>query len=81
MFDALRFVEHHRYRAVVVENVVDIATQAKYAAAWRLWQTGLRSLGYAYRVVSHNAMHAQAYGLPAPQSRDRLYVVAWPEGE
>ncbi len=81
MFDALRFVEHHRYRAVVVENVVDIATQAKYAAAWRLWQGGLRSLGYRFRVVSHNAMHAQAYGLPAPQSRDRLYVVAWPERE
>ena len=81
MFDALRFVEHHRYRAVVVENVVDIATQAKYASAWRLWQGGLRSLGYRFRVVSHNAMHAQAYGLPAPQSRDRLYVVAWPERE
>lgn len=79
MFDVLRFIEHHRYRAVIVENVVDIATQAKYAAAWRLWQAGLRSLGYRFRVVSHNAMHAQRFGLPAPQSRDRLYVVAWPE--
>lgn len=81
MFDVLRFIEHHRYRAVVVENVVDIATQAKYVAAWTAWQRGLRRLGYAYRVVSLNSMHAQLAGPPAPQSRDRLYIVAWPEGE
>ena len=81
MFDVLRFVEHHRYRAVVVENVVDVATQPKYARAWQLWLAGFRRLGYSLRVVSHNAMHAQAYGPPAPQSRDRLYVVAWRHGE
>lgn len=81
MFDVLRFIEHHRYRAVVVENVVDIATQAKYTAAWAAWRRGLRRLGYKFRVVSLNAMHSQMGGNPAPQSRDRLYVVAWPEGE
>ena len=81
MFDVLRFIEHHRYRLVFVENVVDIATQAKYAAAWAAWQKGLRKLGYEYRVVSLNSMHAQLGGDPAPQSRDRLYVVAWPVGE
>lgn len=81
MFDVLRFIEHHRYRFVIVENVVDIATQAKYARAWESWLRGLRKLGYAYRVVSLNSMHAQALGAPAPQSRDRLYVLAWPQGE
>lgn len=81
MFDVLRFIEHHRYRAVIVENVVDIATQPKYAAAWQAWQRGLRKLGYAYRVVSLNSMHAQLMGDPAPQSRDRLYIVAWPQRE
>lgn len=81
MFDVLRFVEHHRYRAVIVENVVDIATQAKYTAAWAAWKKGLDRLGYAFRVVSLNSMHAQMAGLPAPQSRDRLYIVAWPKGE
>lgn len=81
MFDVLRFVEYHRYRVVIVENVVDIATQAKYRPAWESWQKGLRKLGYAYRVVSLNSMHAQAFGLPAPQSRDRLYVIAWPVGD
>ncbi|WP_040281358.1 DNA cytosine methyltransferase [Tessaracoccus massiliensis] len=81
MFDVLRFIEHHRYRAVVVENVVDVATQGKYARAWEAWRRGLTKLGYQFAVLSINSMHAQAHGLPAPQSRDRLYVVAWPEGE
>lgn len=80
MFDVLRFIEHHRYRMVWVENVVDIATQTKYRAAWALWQKNLRRLGYNYRVVSLNSMHAQLAGLPAPQSRDRLFIAAWPEG-
>ena len=81
MFDVLRFIEYHRYRYVVVENVLDIATQPKYAAAWHAWRNGLRKLGYDYRVVSLNSMHAQLAGPPAPQSRDRLYIVAWPQGE
>ena len=81
MFDVLRFVEYHRYRAVIVENVVDIATQGKYARAWAAWRRNLRKLGYQFRVVSLNSMHAGAFGLPAPQSRDRLYIVAWPEKE
>ena len=81
MFDALKFVEYHRYRLVFVENVVDIATQAKYRTAWMIWRQELRALGYAFRVVSLNSMHAQTFGLPAPQSRDRIYVVAWPERE
>ncbi|KAJ1684797.1 hypothetical protein LUZ63_020068 [Rhynchospora breviuscula] len=51
MFDVLRFIEHHRYRAGVVENVVDIARNPKYAAPWRAWQTGLRNLGYRFVVV------------------------------
>lgn len=81
MFDVLRFADHHRYRMMIVENVIDIATQAKYRTAWNLWQAQLRALGYRYRVVSLNSMHAQAYGLPAPQSRDRIYIVCWRDGE
>jgi DNA (cytosine-5)-methyltransferase 1 len=81
MFDVLKFVEYHRYRLVVVENVVDIATQKKYATAWQVWRQELRALGYTFRVVSLNSMHAQTFGPPAPQSRDRIYIVAWPDGE
>lgn len=80
MFDVLRFAEHHRYRAMVIENVVDVARNPKFADAWALWKKGLRNLGYDFRVVSLNSMHAQAHGDPAPQSRDRLYVVCWLKG-
>ncbi|MBM9464643.1 DNA cytosine methyltransferase [Aeromicrobium sp. YIM 150415] len=79
MFDVLRFTEHHRYEYVIVENVVDIAMQAKYRLAWHVWRQDLRKLGYRFRVVSLNSMHAHLGGDPAPQSRDRLYIVAWRE--
>ncbi len=81
MFDVLRFAEHHRYRAMVIENVVDIARNPKFAEAWTLWKKSLRNLGYDFRVVSLNSMHAQAHGDPAPQSRDRLYIVCWRRGD
>lgn len=80
MFDCLKFIEYHRYRLVFIENVVDIATQAQYRTAWTIWRQELRVLGYNFRVVSLNSMHAQLFGSPAPQSRDRIYIVAWPEG-
>jgi DNA (cytosine-5)-methyltransferase 1 len=81
MFDVLRFADHHRYRMMVIENVVDIATQSKYRTAWDAWRTKLIGLGYEFRVVSLNAMHAQTFGAPAPQSRDRIYIVCWLAGE
>lgn len=81
MFDVLRYIEHHRYRRVIIENVVDIAVSAKYAIAWQVWREKLSALGYEFRVVSLNSMHAQYGGLPAPQSRDRLYILAWPKGD
>ncbi|GAA4828355.1 DNA cytosine methyltransferase [Saccharopolyspora rosea] len=77
MWDVPRFAEHHRYRAVVVENVVD-------AARWQLWPAWLHAmhcLGYRHQVVYLNSMHAPAVAAPrAPQSRDRLYVVFSREG-
>lgn len=81
MFDVLRFAEHHRYRAMIVENVVDIATRPKYHTAWTAWRKALVGLGYRFRVISLNSMHAQTGGLPAPQSRDRLYVACWRDGD
>jgi DNA (cytosine-5)-methyltransferase 1 len=81
MFDVLRFIEHHRYRRVIFENVVDIAMQSQYRLAWQVWRQQLLALGYLFRVVSLNSMHAQYAGLPAPQSRDRLYIVCWPKGD
>lgn len=77
MFDVLRFAEYHRYDMMIIENVVDIAVSAKYTLAWAEWRRQLTNLGYKHRTVSLNSMHAQAFGPPAPQSRDRIYIVCW----
>jgi DNA (cytosine-5)-methyltransferase 1 len=77
MWDVLRFAEVHHYRGGVVENVV----QMRDWVLWPAWIEGLHNLGYDHRVVYLNSMFAQGAGLPAPQSRDRLYVVFWRIGE
>jgi DNA (cytosine-5)-methyltransferase 1 len=60
------------YAGFVVENVVE----AKQWMYWRSWWSAItEDAGYCAHVVSLNSMHAQGGGLPAPQSRDRLYVV------
>ncbi|MFI2473471.1 DNA cytosine methyltransferase [Nocardia xishanensis] len=71
MWDVVRFTEHHRYRAVIVENVVDVARWILFPA----WLAAMTALGYDHRIVYLNSMHAHAAGDPAAQSRDRLYVV------
>lgn len=71
MWDVVRFTEHHQYQAVIVENVVEAADWLPF----RAWLLAMDSLGYDHQLVSLNSMHAQAYGLPAAQSRDRLYMV------
>lgn len=77
MWDVIRFAEYHQYRAIIVENVVD----ARHWVLWSAWTSALQAMGYRFRVVYLNSMHAQALGPGAPQSRDRMYVVAWREGE
>lgn len=80
MFDVLKFAEYHKYPVMIIENVVDIATQAKYNRAWAQWRHDLTNLGYKFRVISLNSMHAQTFGAPAPQSRDRIYIACWRVG-
>ncbi|MGH3777975.1 MAG: DNA cytosine methyltransferase [Pseudonocardiaceae bacterium] len=78
MWDVPRFAEHHRYRVVVVENVVDAARWV----LWPAWLAAMGCLGYRHRTVYLNSMHAPGIACPrAPQSRDRLYVVFWREGD
>jgi DNA (cytosine-5)-methyltransferase 1 len=71
MWDVVRFTEAHRYQAVIVENVVEAVDWPPFHA----WLMAMDSLGYEHQLVSLNSMHAQSFGMPAPQSRDRLYVV------
>lgn len=76
MWDVPRFAEHHLYDVVIVENVADAAKWIMFPA----WLQAMELLGYAHETVWLNSMHAQAAGLPAPQSRDRMYVVFWRVG-
>ncbi|GAB2553211.1 DNA cytosine methyltransferase [Kribbella endophytica] len=76
MWDVVRFAEFHRYPVVIVENVVDVAKWV----LWGTWRTSMEAIGYCLHVVYQNSMHAQAGGLPAPQSRDRVYVVCHQRG-
>lgn len=75
MWDIPRFAEYHRYMAIILENVVDAYRWDQFEA----WQMAMRSLGYRMQFVWLNSMHAQIGGLPAPQSRDRMYIVMWRE--
>lgn len=73
MHDVPRFAEHHRYRAVIVENVPRLLK-------WRYlprWIARMRALGYRHRVLTLNSAFAHQLGAPAPQLRDRVYVVFW----
>lgn len=76
MWDVPRFAEFHKYAAVVVENVVD----AYHWPAFPSWLAAMDSFGYDHQTIWLNSMHAQGAGMPAPQSRDRMYVVFWRRG-
>lgn len=71
--DVVRAAEVHRYKAVVVENVVE------FARDWELydwWVRGMCQLGYNVQVLNVSAAHVyDDDNAPAPQWRDRIYIV------
>jgi DNA (cytosine-5)-methyltransferase 1 len=72
-FDVLRAAEVHRYKVIVVENVVEFAARESFDQ----WLDWLASLGYYLQLVNVSAAHIGGPTNPhAPQWRDRLYVVA-----
>jgi DNA (cytosine-5)-methyltransferase 1 len=74
MWDVCRFAEFHRYRRIIVENVIEAHTQ------WPLFSTWLQAmhvLGYRHKLLSLNSM----FCWPTPQSRDRLYIHFWRKGD
>ncbi|MEU1312195.1 DNA cytosine methyltransferase [Streptomyces cinnamoneus] len=84
MHDVPRFAEAHRYRAIIVENVVDAywwGPEQAPGAAFQAWLSALHAWGYEHHTVWMNSMHAARFGPAAPQSRDRMYVVLWRRGE
>jgi DNA (cytosine-5)-methyltransferase 1 len=76
-FDVIRAAEVHRYKVIIVENVVEFA-------AWEMfdwWLAGLRNLGYTCQLISVSSAHVGGVSnAPAPQWRDRLYVYCTAEG-
>lgn len=85
MWDVVRFAEAHHYRAILVENVVEVVD---WSSQWGVrgglfdsWLLAMHNMGYRHRIISLNSMHAQMMGLPAPQSRDRVYIAFWRQGE
>jgi DNA (cytosine-5)-methyltransferase 1 len=78
--DVIRATEVHRYDAVIVENVVEFAT------TWELydwWVTGMCLLKPGYNVQVLNVSAAHVYGEgndPAPQWRDRIFIVFTKKG-
>ena len=72
MWDVPRFAEYHNYNNIIVENVVDARRWILFPA----WLHAMHSLGYKHKCVYRNSMHNH----PTPQSRDRMYVVFWKNG-
>ncbi|KDN85710.1 DNA cytosine methyltransferase [Kitasatospora cheerisanensis] len=68
----VRAVEVHRYRAIVVENVLEFVTD------WILfnqWIAAMKGLGYNYQITSVSSAHVgDDDNLRAPQWRDRVYI-------
>ena len=71
-WEVIRAVELFRHDIVLIENVAE-------AAAWELfdtWLAGMRTLGYNAQFVSVSAAHVgDPDNVPAPQWRDRMYIV------
>lgn len=78
--DVVRATEIHRYDVVVVENVVE------FARDWELydwWVEGMCKIrpGYRVEVVNVSAAHVGAPDNdPAPQWRDRIFIVFVKDG-
>lgn len=78
MWDVPRFAEAMDmrgtpYRGIIVENVIE-------AAKWVLfepWLQAMHALGYEHKIVCLNSAFASDYATidPAPQFRERLYIV------
>jgi DNA (cytosine-5)-methyltransferase 1 len=79
MEQVITFSEHHRYEAVIVENVVDI----KYWPPLSQWFQEMANLGYDWHTCYFNSMFfhpLNGQSSYAPQNRDRWYTVFWKRG-
>lgn len=70
-YDVIRATEVHRYKVVLIENVIE------FAVDWELfdwWRKGMELLGYRSQFISVSSAHIGGPGnQPAAQWRDRIY--------
>jgi DNA (cytosine-5)-methyltransferase 1 len=72
-WNVVEATEIHRYRAVITENVADLAETWEL---FDLWIQCMCRLGYNVQIVSMNSAHIGDETNPhAPQWRDRIYCV------
>ncbi|MCX4581094.1 DNA cytosine methyltransferase [Streptomyces sp. NBC_01571] len=85
MHDIARFAEHHRYRAIIVENVPDARWWGPEEAPGFAFDNWVRSVAlwgpYEYRIIYLDSAHAQAAGPGSRSRRPRMYVVFWRKGD
>lgn len=74
----LRYTERHHPEIVCVENVLEVTMwgPGKDGSTFKWWMSELRKIGYEVKCLFLNSM----FFAPCPQSRDRLYIVAWRKG-
>ena len=75
----VRAAEAKRFRAIVVENVLE------FASDWILfpqWIAAMKALGYNYQITSVSSAHiGDESNLRAPQWRDRIYITFTRQGD
>lgn len=85
MADVARFAEHHRYRIIIVENVIDARWWGPEEAPGYAFDNWLRSVAmwgpYEYRIIYLDSAHAQAAGPGSRSRRPRMYVFFWRKGD
>ena len=74
----LRYADRNRPELIVVENVVEVCHwgPGRDGSTFRWWMKKLKNLGYEVECCFFNSM----FFPPCPQSRDRIYIVAWRKG-
>jgi len=72
MWDPIRAAEARRFKAVIIENVPEVATWELF----RVWLKAWEALGYEWQIINVSAAHVYGPGnAPAGQWRDRIYIV------
>lgn len=77
MFDPIRAAEARGFKAVMIENVPEVADWPLFPAWLRMWE----DLGYSWQIVNASAAHIYSEAnAPAGQWRDRIYIVLAAKG-